>query len=151
MFPPPFSIYELSPAWFDSHRLWVPQRTQSSVERPQPLAKRHTIADMPRQWIFQNAGGDKMYYLKSVGSGQYLSAAGEPRDGQNVIAAGSPYAWRSRRTNRAWNSGVRFMPASNTNFCVDLSDHGNSKPGTPVQMWGRWEGQNQVWRLQKIQ
>ena len=45
----------------------------------------------------------------------------------------------------------RLSPASNTNYSVDLSDHGNSKPGTLVELWGRWEGQNQVWKLQKVQ
>ena len=33
---------------------------------------------------------------------------------------------------------------------IDLSDHGNSTPGTPVELWGKWEGQNQLWTLQQI-
>jgi len=32
---------------------------------------------------------------------------------------------------------------------VDLSDHGNATPGTPVTLWGHWSGENQVWRFQE--
>lgn len=45
---------------------------------------------------------------------------------------------------------VRISPESNRNFCVDLSDYGNAKPGTPVELWGRWDGDNQKWRLDKV-
>ncbi|KAN0078028.1 hypothetical protein V8E55_010085 [Tylopilus felleus] len=45
-------------------------------------------------WIFQKADGDQTYYLKSAGSGQYLATAGDPSNGQKVVAGGSPYAWR---------------------------------------------------------
>ena len=50
----------------------------------------------------------------------------------------------------SWFDWVRISPESNRNFCVDLSDYGNAKPGTPVELWGRWDGQNQLWRLQGI-
>ncbi|KAF8547509.1 carbohydrate-binding module family 13 protein [Imleria badia] len=101
-------------------------------------------------WTFENAGQNQTFYIKSAGSGQYLSTAGEPNDGQRVVAGGSPYAWRVD-DEQGVESGVRLSPASNTNFSVDLSDHGNSTPGTPVQLWGRWAGENQVWKLQKVQ
>ncbi|KAF8547510.1 carbohydrate-binding module family 13 protein [Imleria badia] len=100
-------------------------------------------------WIFKNAGQNQTFYLKSAGSGQYLSAAGEPYNGQRVVASGSPYAWRVD-DEPGVQSGVRLSPVCNANFSLDLSDHGNSTPGTPVELWGRWEGQNQVWRLQKV-
>ncbi|KAN0078019.1 carbohydrate-binding module family 13 protein [Tylopilus felleus] len=103
-----------------------------------------------QSWIFQKADGDQTYYLKSAGSGQYLAAAGDPRDGQKVVAGGSPYAWRVEDEQGVEN-GVRLLSANNTNFCADLSDHGNSTPGTAVQLWGRWGGENQVWKLQKVQ
>ena len=40
-----------------------------------------------------------------------------------------------------------FVP--NSNFNVDLSDHGNANPGTPVTLWEKWEGENQVWRFEQ--
>lgn len=34
---------------------------------------------------------------------------------------------------------------------IDLSDHGNPNPGTPVTLWDEWEpGLNQLWLLQKV-
>lgn len=34
-------------------------------------------------------------------------------------------------------------------YCLDLSDHGNSNPGTPVTLWKKWEGgTNQTWRFE---
>lgn len=32
---------------------------------------------------------------------------------------------------------------------VDLTDYGNGTPGTPVAIWGRWDGENQTWRFEK--
>ena len=37
-----------------------------------------------------------------------------------------------------------------SHFNVDLSDHGNATPGTPVTIWGKWEGENQVWRFEQV-
>ena len=41
-----------------------------------------------------------------------------------------------------------FVP--NTHYNLDLSDHGNSNPGTPVTLWKKWEGgTNQTWRFEE--
>jgi hypothetical protein len=40
--------------------------------------------------------------------------------------------------------GNRIFLANKT-LNVDLSDHGNPTPGTPVELWGEWEGENQLW------
>ena len=37
----------------------------------------------------------------------------------------------------------------NSQLNVDLSDRGNPAPGTPVTIWGKWEGDNQVWRFEQ--
>ena len=38
----------------------------------------------------------------------------------------------------------------NTNFNLDLSDHGNPNPGTPITLWGKWEGgTNQTWHFEE--
>ncbi len=40
-----------------------------------------------------------------------------------------------------------FVP--NTHYNLDLSDHGNPTPGTPVTLWGKWHpGKNQTWRFE---
>ena len=41
-----------------------------------------------------------------------------------------------------------FVP--NTNFNLDLSKSGDPTPGTPVTLWGKWEGgTNQTWRFEE--
>ncbi|KAG6372450.1 carbohydrate-binding module family 13 protein [Boletus reticuloceps] len=100
-------------------------------------------------WTFQDAG-NQTYNIKSAGGGQYLSVAGDPSDGQRVVASGSAYPWRVE-DQQGVDGGVRLLPANNTNFCVDLADHGSSTPGTSVQLWSRWDGQNQIWKVQKVQ
>jgi len=37
----------------------------------------------------------------------------------------------------------------NTNLNVDLSDHGNANPRTPITLWGQWGGKHQVWEFQQ--
>lgn len=36
-----------------------------------------------------------------------------------------------------------------TPFNLDLSNHGDSTPGTPVELWGKWQGANQTWIFNK--
>jgi hypothetical protein len=78
-----------------------------------------------------------------------FSAAGEPKDKQNVIATSSPYAWRVE--DGSWNNVVRPIPASNSHYRVDLSNSGSFRPGTPVQLWCRSPSINQASLLEKIQ
>jgi len=33
---------------------------------------------------------------------------------------------------------------------VDLSDHGNPAPGTPVTLWRCWKGENQIWKFEQV-
>ncbi|KAF9244435.1 carbohydrate-binding module family 13 protein [Melanogaster broomeanus] len=97
-------------------------------------------------WIFEPVGRD--YYIKSVGTTQFLAIEGEPCDGQKVVGSPSPFAW-DVEDEPGVQGAVRLL-VPGTNFNVDLSDHGNSTPGTPVELWGRWAGQNQLWKLQKL-
>lgn len=60
------------------------------------------------QWTFENAGGNQTFNLKSAGSNQYLAAAGDPGDGQKVIAGGQPYAWHVE-DQQGVDNGVRCV------------------------------------------
>ncbi|KAI9566641.1 carbohydrate-binding module family 13 protein [Boletus coccyginus] len=99
-----------------------------------------------QEWYFEKAGEDHVFFIKSSGSGLFLTSAGELYDGQKVVADDAPFPWRVEDVG---NSEVKCVVA-NRNFCVDLSDYGNAKPGTPVELWGRWDGENQKWRLDKV-
>jgi hypothetical protein len=37
-----------------------------------------------------------------------------------------------------------------TDYCVDLSDHGNPRDGTIVTLWANWKGGNQAWRFETV-
>ena len=45
---------------------------------------------------------------------------------------------------------IRRVFLAGTQYCLDLSDHGNPNPGTPVTLWKKWEGgTNQTWRFEE--
>ncbi|KAI9566642.1 carbohydrate-binding module family 13 protein [Boletus coccyginus] len=99
-----------------------------------------------QEWYFEKAGEDHVFYIKSAESSQpkYLTSAGGLHDGQKVVVDDAPFPWCVEDVG---DRVIRISPESNRNFCVDLSDYGNAKPGTPVELWGRWDGDNQKWRL----
>ena len=41
-----------------------------------------------------------------------------------------------------------FVPGTNLN--VDLSQHGNRNEGTPVTLWDKTGGENQVWNFEQV-
>ena len=49
---------------------------------------------------------------------------------------------------RSADRGDRAYVAG-TDYCLDLSGHGNSNPGTPVTLWKKWGGANQTWRFEQ--
>ncbi|KAG1728372.1 carbohydrate-binding module family 13 protein [Suillus paluster] len=99
-------------------------------------------------WIFEQRGHgeDHGWFIKSVGSGQFLGFEGELRDGVQVIATSSPAKWDVRDSDVPGVQGIRIL-AHRTNFSVDLSDNGNPTEGTKVELWGSWEAANQIWAL----
>ena len=59
--------------------------------------------------------------------------------------------WNSLRTANTCSRVSRSISplGTETEMDVDLSDHGNPKDGTPITLWGKWEGENQVWKFQE--
>jgi len=43
----------------------------------------------------------------------------------------------------------RSIAVQNSNQRVDLSNYGDPTPGTPIVIYGHWQGENQVWRFQQ--
>jgi len=98
-----------------------------------------------QRWIFahQHAG----WTLQSVGTGLYLGIEGAPGDGTPVVATQQPTThWEIEKDDQD-SSTWRFY-VQGTRFNLDLSDHGNPTPGTPITLWGKWAGKNQTWRLE---
>ncbi|PPQ67441.1 hypothetical protein CVT26_007235 [Gymnopilus dilepis] len=108
------------------------------------------------------------WYIKSVGSGKYLNVEGEVRDGTRVIACDEPMPWRVWADDRLKGircvlgvlcpGGLRLIGGvdggyrivlPDTNQNLDLSDHGNSTPGTAITLWSQSDGRNQLWKFEK--
>jgi len=105
-----------------------------------------------QSWIFQkDDSSDNTWYIKSVGSGQYLGIEGHIdniRDGTKVVAVDSPFRWHVEDSDIDGVQGIRIL-AHHTVFSVDLSNHGDSAEGTRVELWGRWNGPNQIWAVRQ--
>ncbi|KAI5998559.1 carbohydrate-binding module family 13 protein [Pisolithus orientalis] len=98
-------------------------------------------------WMFERQYNGN-YLIRSIGSGLYLNIEGEPRDGARVVAKPTQFQWHIE-DEPSFQQAIRlFVPGTNQN--VDLSDHGNATPGTPVTLWGKWNGNNQLWRIESV-
>lgn len=61
-------------------------------------------------------------------------------------AGGKP---SSPQTISIYSQSDHSILIRDTNVNVDLSDHGNPADRTPITLWGKWSGKNQVWRLEE--
>ncbi|KIM43944.1 carbohydrate-binding module family 13 protein [Hebeloma cylindrosporum] len=111
-----------------------------------------TIIGFPRhggenqQWetIYHDGG----WHIKSVGTDKYLNLESHPKDDVRLVAIQQPFLWHLWDDDRVANAIRICVP--NTRQNVDLTDYGNPNPGTPVAIWGRWEGENQTWKFEKV-
>ncbi|KIN98520.1 carbohydrate-binding module family 13 protein [Pisolithus tinctorius Marx 270] len=107
----------------------------------------HSMPSSLHQWIFEHQYNSN-YLIKSIGSSLNLNIEGEPRDGARVVAKPTPFEWHIE-DEPSFQQAIRlFVPGTNQN--VNLSDHGNATPGTPVTLWGKWNGNNQLWHIESI-
>ncbi|KII84906.1 carbohydrate-binding module family 13 protein [Plicaturopsis crispa FD-325 SS-3] len=107
---------------------------------------------------FQNHGGGNQQWqlsqensgwvFRNVGTGKYLGVEGRADDGVPVVAVDSPFIWNIWPDEKDGSVYRVFVP--NTAYNIDLSDHGNSEPGTKVTLWWKWEGTNQTWRFNQV-
>ncbi|KAG2136610.1 carbohydrate-binding module family 13 protein [Suillus bovinus] len=96
-------------------------------------------------WIFQENGDG--WFIKSVGTDKYLGIEGDVDDagnGSRIVAVPSPCKWDVRDSDVEGAQGIRML-LHGKKFSVDLSDKGNATEGTPIQLWSRWHGANQIW------
>ncbi|OAX32522.1 hypothetical protein K503DRAFT_701916, partial [Rhizopogon vinicolor AM-OR11-026] len=105
-----------------------------------------------QSWIFlRDHSGGNNWYIKSVSSGKFLGMDGHIdniRDGTGVVAVSSPFRWNIEDSDIADVRGIRIL-AHDTDFSVELSDHGNGAGGTKVELYGRWTGHNQIWAVKQ--
>ncbi|TRM66800.1 carbohydrate-binding module family 13 protein [Schizophyllum amplum] len=96
-----------------------------------------------QKWEMQRS--ENGWYLKNVGTGAYLGFEGDPHEGTRLTAWADPCEWQIWKDEQDSSAYRLFIP--NTTLNIDLSDHGNSKPGTPIGLWGKWEGRHQCWHF----
>ncbi|KAI0029062.1 carbohydrate-binding module family 13 protein [Vararia minispora EC-137] len=98
-----------------------------------------------QKWIFEERNGG--YAIRNKRAGKYLGVSGNHVNGTSVIAVetDSPQIWEVHPDN---NGSVRYVIfCQGQEFNLDLSDHGNPTPGTPISIWGKWDGENQLWKI----
>jgi len=99
-------------------------------------------------WVFEQTS-DGPWTIRSVSSGKFLGVEGNYCDGVQVVAVDSPFRWDIWPDEQNPGHYRFFVP--NTQFVLDLADHGNPTPGTPVTLWTQWEGTNQSWSVEPAQ
>ncbi|TFK61725.1 ricin B-like lectin [Pluteus cervinus] len=94
------------------------------------------------------------YTIVNTASGKFVSFAGASvrQDGDPVVAVDEPTAWDiqpDKNNPSAFRYVLIILP--DTSFNIDLSDHGNPAPGTPVTLWEQSEpGVNQTWFFEQV-
>ena len=97
-----------------------------------------------QHWELEETDGG--WYFKNVAHGTYLAFEGDAYDGNRLIAQEDPFVWAIFPDEQ--DGSVHRIYASGTNHVIDLSDHVNPHDGTPIEIWGKWEATNQVWRFE---
>ncbi|KAI1793804.1 ricin B lectin domain-containing protein [Ganoderma leucocontextum] len=100
-----------------------------------------------QKWALEQE--DNQWLLRNVASGLYLSVEGLVEDGTSVLATGEHFKWDIWPDEEDSSTFRLFVP--NTQFNMDLSDHGSAVPGTHVVIWTKWHpGKNQTWRFEEV-
>ncbi|RXW18262.1 hypothetical protein EST38_g7591 [Candolleomyces aberdarensis] len=93
-------------------------------------------------WEASEEGG--FWHFKNVSTGKYLALENNNfRDGLKAVGSDNRYNWHIWPDQK--DASVLRICVPNTVFNLDLSNHGDSAGGTPIEIWGRWEGRNQCW------
>ncbi|KAI0773163.1 ricin B-like lectin [Trametes elegans] len=99
-----------------------------------------------QRWTLEQNGD--AYRFKNAATGLYISVDGEPKNFAPIIASQNAAEWEVKPDHND-PSGFRVY-LKGTDYVLDLSDHGNPNPGTPVTLWKKWEGgTNQVWKFEE--
>ncbi|KAK1235493.1 hypothetical protein PQX77_001276 [Marasmius sp. AFHP31] len=100
--------------------------------------QRWTLEHNGEHWTFRN---DK---------GQFLGREGEVEEGLHLRWVDYPVEWDIWPDSNDDSVFRIYVPGWHTAMNIDLSDHGNSDNGTPITLWGQWEGEHQTWRFEEV-
>ncbi|KAF8879570.1 ricin B-like lectin [Infundibulicybe gibba] len=117
-------------------------------------ADRRTIAGWAahdgnnQKWSLERTN-EGHWTLRSQETGDFLGVDGNIQDGVPLIAVNHPFNWDIYDDEHGQDYYRLFIPGWPTAINIDLSDHGNSQGGTPITLWGKWEGTNQIWKFER--
>ncbi|KAF8872434.1 ricin B lectin domain-containing protein, partial [Infundibulicybe gibba] len=99
-----------------------------------------------QKWHVESVNGH--WQFRNVATGRYLGIDG-PRDGARLRAHEYPFRWDIQPDEKDRSVYRICIPGWHTPVNADLSNRGNSDPGTPVILWGKREGRHQTWRFEQ--
>ncbi|PFH47536.1 carbohydrate-binding module family 13 protein [Amanita thiersii Skay4041] len=100
-----------------------------------------------QKWHVEENNG--LYSLRNVRYGKYVGLESTHlKDAIKAIATENKFDWEVKQDEDDPTVFRFFVPG--TVFNLDLSNHGSDRGGTPVEIWGKWEGRNQCWRLEQL-
>ncbi|KIK66041.1 carbohydrate-binding module family 13 protein [Collybiopsis luxurians FD-317 M1] len=102
-----------------------------------------------QKWHLEQVEGEH-WTFRNRATGKYLGFEGPPRDGTPLVGVDYPVEWDIYPDNNDRNLHRVYVPRAPTAMNIDLSDHGNPNNGTPVTLWGKWEGKNQTWNFVQV-
>ncbi|KXN91532.1 hypothetical protein AN958_00554, partial [Leucoagaricus sp. SymC.cos] len=100
-------------------------------------------------WLLECKNGG--WTLKNVAKGLYVAMDEHPnnhneyREGIKIVGKQSPHTWHISHANTKNKQHFRIY-TPNDGKCLDLSCHG---AGPGVDLWGQWEGTNQLWTFEE--
>lgn len=102
-----------------------------------------------QQWELQR--NDQGWTFKNKATGLYLSYEGEAQNGTVIVGLQQERAWDIWPDEENQDKRVHRIFVHNTTQNIDLSNHGDPTPGTPVTLWEKTRGKNQTWIFDKVE
>ncbi|KAM5531421.1 hypothetical protein V8D89_000909 [Ganoderma adspersum] len=99
-----------------------------------------------QKWVAEQQ--DQNWRFKNPATGLFIGYSGDANNNTPVKAMKNPTIWDVRPDQE--NPDTMRACVAGTDYCLDLSGHGNSNPGTPVTLWKKWGGANQTWRFEQV-
>ncbi|KAJ6097521.1 hypothetical protein N7499_001895 [Penicillium canescens] len=119
-----------------------------------PYGGVNVIGDAPNDESYQKWNvleRDGLFHIRNLLNGRFLSfTRGFAGISDGVPVVGNSQEEFFRMELDSGNSGGYRIIVPDTSQCITLSDHGNSAPGTRVELWENCGFTNQIWRFEKV-
>ncbi|KIJ35590.1 carbohydrate-binding module family 13 protein [Sphaerobolus stellatus SS14] len=114
-----------------------------------PIAGHPSHGGESQKWCLEQIFASQ-WTIRNVQSGGYLRVEGN-EDGTSVTLSDVPFGWDIKPEQADPNEVRIYIPDTSTPINVDLADFGSTTSGTPVVIFKKWDGKNQIWRLQQVE